>query len=150
MYLMKGWVMEMAFEYQKVMQQVNKNIKDSLSFAQEMNSYITTRGDYKVLLDEGVLDPTCITDLQSNLKSINKYLRIQSNELEYLQEKCHRLICCYILKLDDEEMVDLITSLQSKGSELDLHSLTDKAQNEAFTPEEYEILLQKLFRMGAS
>ena len=55
---MKGWVMEMAFEYQKVMQQVNKNIKDSLSFAQEMNSYITTRGDYKVLLDEGVLDPT--------------------------------------------------------------------------------------------
>lgn len=145
---MKGWVDKMPMDYETTAFAIRLNLDKVLYSLQTMNSYITSRDNYKVLLEEGVLDPTCYTDLKTNISSLVNYLTQQTKELNTQQEQNHMLICRLILAMHDSELEAIVNRCDSIHVRFTTQELINKAANRTFTAHEYAILSLVISNQG--
>ena len=94
--------------------EISKNLERALSSLETMNSYITTRDDYKTLMEQGVLDPTCFIDLKGEVKSMGEFMDDQTEELEALQQENKELLCQLLLLFNDREIEAIVRKCQNK------------------------------------
>ncbi len=140
--------MIMTMDYETLAFTIKVNLDRVLYSLQTMNSYISSRDNYRVLLDEGVLDPTCFTDLDTNIKTLTNYLTEQTKELQSLQNQNHILLCRLILKMTDMDLESLVDRCDSMGVRFTAQELIMKSVNKGFSSHEYAILSLLLSSKG--
>ena len=121
--------------------EISKNLERALSSLETMNSYITTRDDYKTLMEQGVLDPTCFIDLKGEVKSMGEFMDDQTEELEALQQENKELLCQLLLLFNDREIEAIVRKCQNKKIKITANELIKKAQDRKFTNAEYVMLV---------
>ena len=133
--------------YQKIIDSIRKNIAESLSSITTFNSYISSHSDFSKLIQEGVIDPTCFIDLESNFKTIVNYMKIQANQINRQSAQLNQLARVLIMTLSDSDIQKMIMELQIQNINVSGDSIIDMARSNSITAEEYAVFIPALMHL---